>query len=87
VTRNVFVNAESSATVEIRDDEEVRKFIAGEVELEEFEPVPDDGPDAAIAYYILIVDADGEVIERIPVAPGQEARIVEAENSTVTVAG
>jgi hypothetical protein len=59
VTRNVFVNAESSDTVEIRDDTEVRRFIAGEVDFGELAPAPEEVPDAAVAYYILIVDGDG----------------------------
>ena len=87
VTRNVFVNAESSDTVEIRDDTEVRRFIAGEVDFGELAPAPEEVPDAAVAYYILIVDGDGEVIDRIPVAPGQETRIIEGTNETATAAG
>ena len=95
VTRNVFVNADTGRTIEIRDDEAVRSFIAGTVAEEDLEPI-DEGEteDAEAIYFVVITDENGEVIERIPVEPGQETTIVEpdderatAENTTTAVAG
>jgi hypothetical protein len=90
VTRNVFVNAESGEAVEISDDEAVRSFIGGNVSAVGTEPGTgeggddrdgqagsDDGP----AYYIVVTDENGTVVERIPVEPGQDTRIVPAENN------
>ncbi|MBP1923215.1 hypothetical protein J2751_002254 [Halorubrum alkaliphilum] len=97
VTRNVFVNADTGNAVEIRDDEAVRSFIRGTVTEDDLDPIDegddetagDDGEPADAIYYVLVTDADGEVIERIPVEPGQETVIVEpdddrAANGTVT---
>ena len=95
VTRNVFVNADTGRTIEIRDDEAVRSFIAGTVAEEDLEPIDEDeeaAPDAI--YFVVVTDENGDVIERIPVEPGQETTIVEpdderatAENTTTAVAG
>ena len=89
VTRNVFVNADTSRTVEIRDDEAVRSFISGSLADEDLQPIEDGGEqtDEEAIYYILITDGEGNVVDRIPVEPGQEARIVGpsgggAENTT-----
>ena len=81
VTRNVFVNADTGRTVEIREDAAIRSFIAGTVTEDDLGPIEDgerDDPDAI--YYVLIVDDDGEVIERIPVERGQETTIVGPED-------
>jgi len=83
VTRNVFVNADTGRTVEIRDDEAVRSFVSGAVD--DFEPVDDgdgDGEQNAV-YYVLVTDENGEVIERIPVAPGQGTTIVGPDDERV----
>ncbi|MES3517064.1 MAG: hypothetical protein PPP58_05300 [Natronomonas sp.] len=79
VTRNVFVNADTGRTVEIRDDAAVRSFIAGTVAEEDLEPVEDEDDTEAI-YFVIITDEDGDVIERIPVEPGQETTIVEPDD-------
>ncbi|MFA9516146.1 hypothetical protein ACERIT_02840 [Halopenitus sp. H-Gu1] len=76
VTRNVFVNADTGRTVEIRDDAAVRSFIGGDVTEDDLEPVAD-GDERDIIYYVLITDEDGTVIERIPVERGQGATIVD----------
>lgn len=89
VTRNVFVNAHSGETVELLTTDAVRKFMAGEdIEninetVDEVEKQPaDDDPD--IAYVIIVKNADGEVIERIEVAPDEEVTIEADTNSTTT---
>ena len=82
VTRNVFVNADSGRTIEIRDDAAVRSFIAGTVAEEDLEPI-DEGEgaeDTDAIYFVIVTDEDGEVIERIPVEPGQETTIVEPDD-------
>ncbi|MDR5673425.1 hypothetical protein RH858_09735 [Halalkaliarchaeum sp. AArc-GB] len=76
VTRNVFVNADTGRTVEIRDDAAVRSFISGTVTEDDLEPI--EGEDERdVIYYIIVTDEDGNVIERIPVERGQEAVIVD----------
>lgn len=80
VTRNVFVNADSGRTVEIRDDSAVRSFISGEVT--DLDPV-DEGTDRDVVYFILVTDENGEVIERIPVERGQESIIVDPNDERV----
>jgi hypothetical protein len=93
VTRNVFVNADTGRTVEIRDDEAVRSFIAGTVADEDLEPIEDGGETVDAVYYVIITDENGDVVERIPVEPGQETAIVEPDderargNETVAGAG
>ena len=82
VTRNVFVNADTSRTVEIRDDEAVRSFVAGDVAEEDLEPVEDGEPTDAI-YYVLVTDENGDVVERIPVRPGQGTTIVGPDDERV----
>ena len=80
VTRNVFVNAGSGRTVEIRDDAETRAFIDDSVADEELEPVDEtDGDDGDVLYYVLVTDEDGNVVERIPVERGQNTEIVDPE--------
>ena len=78
VTRSVFVNADTDRTVEIREDAAVRSFVGGTVTEDDLTPTEDagTGESADAVYYVLVTDADGEVIERIPVEPGQEATIV-----------
>ena len=81
VTRNVFVNADSGRTIEIRDDAAVRDFIAGTVAEEDLEPIDEgEAEDAEAIYFVVVTDEDGEVIERIPVEPGQETTIVEPDD-------
>ncbi|ESS05001.1 MAG: hypothetical protein A07HR67_00351, partial [uncultured archaeon A07HR67] len=72
-------NADTSRTVEIRDDEAVRSFVRGEVTEDDLAPVDDEEQTDAI-YYVLVTNADGEVIERIPVEPGQDTTIVGADD-------
>ena len=79
VTRNVFVNADSGRTVEIRDDAEVRSFVAGTVTEGDLEPI-EDGTDPDAIYYVIITDEEGSVVERIPVERGQETTIVGPED-------
>lgn len=80
VTRNVFVNADTGATAEIRDDSDIREFVRGNVSGtdpdgsgSDVEPAPDDDE---VAYYVVVRDAEGNVVERIPVRDGQEVVIV-----------
>lgn len=80
VTRNVFVNADTGRTVEIRDDAAVRAFIGGDVSEDDLEPT-DDADEQDIVYYILITDEDGTVVERIPVERGQSTSIVGPEGN------
>ena len=91
VTRNVFVNADTGRTVEIRDDEAVRSFIAGTVADEDLEPIEDGDETVDAVYYVIITDENGDVVERIPVEPGQETAIVEPDDERArgneTVAG
>lgn len=85
VTRNVFVNADTGTAVEIHDDGEVREFIRGDVTEDDLDPVDDTEPDDEdVAYYIIVTDADGEVVERIPVERGQDATIVDPTDERVT---
>ena len=81
VTRNVFVNADTGVAVEIREDADIREFIRGDLDEDDLEPVGDGEVEPApdddeIAYYIIITDADGNEIDRIPVERGQDATIV-----------
>ncbi|MDR9429273.1 MAG: hypothetical protein RI568_00995 [Natronomonas sp.] len=93
VTRNVFVNADTGRTIEIRDDDAVRSFIRGAVTEDDLDPVEGDDGDRDIVYYVLITDGDGNVIERIPVERGQDATIVgpsderARDNATATAIG
>ncbi|MFP4627274.1 MAG: hypothetical protein ACLFNI_11885 [Natronomonas sp.] len=87
VTRNVFVNADTGAAVEIRDDAEIRDFIRGDVTEDDLDVITDDEPgdgpepDADdVAYYIIVTDENGDVVERIPVRPGQDTTIVDPED-------
>jgi hypothetical protein len=88
VTRNVFVNADTGRAVEIRGDAGVREFIAGNVSAGD--PVngtdpggdPGDGPD--VAYTIIITDEDGNVIDRIQIQEGQEARFVPPDSGNAS---
>ncbi len=84
VTRNVFVNAETSRAVEIQSDAEVRAFINGTLNEQDQVVDRDDETDGeGIIYYILITDEDGNVIDRIPVRRGQETAIVNPEDQRV----
>jgi hypothetical protein len=83
VTRNVFVNADTSRTVEIRDDEEVRDFVAGTVTEDDLDTIEGGDSDQEVLYYILVTDDSGAVTERIPVERGQETAIVEPDDDRV----
>ena len=83
VTRNVFVNADTGRTVEIRDDEAVRSFVAGAVDDDDLEPIEGDEEDQDVAYYIIVTDENGEVVERIPVESNQETAIVGPDDERV----
>ena len=83
VTRNVFVNADTGRTVEIRDDEAVRSFVAGAVDDDDLEPIEGDEEERNVAYYIIVTDENGEVVERIPVESNQETAIVGPDDERV----
>lgn len=86
VTRNAFVNAHTGNAVELHSTEAVREFMAGEnvtgiddAANATTEPANDT---EGVAYYVVVTDEDGNVIERIPVQEGQEVRIEQSANST-----
>ncbi len=97
VARNVFVNADDGETVELRTDDAVRSFVAGE-QVPDRADQPRNGTDGSgsgdstgdsqggdVLYYIVVTDEEGNVVERIPVRRGQDTRIVdpsESENAT-----
>jgi hypothetical protein len=89
VTRNVFVNADTGATAEIREDRDVRDFIRGEVNVSAAEPdgsEPDVEPapdDENVAYYVVVTDDQGNVIERIPIQAEQDVAIVGPDDERV----
>jgi hypothetical protein len=98
VARNVFVNADDSGTIELRTDDGVRSFVAGEEEvLDRSEPPRNgsgtdgsgtdsagDGQGDGVLYVVVVTDEDGNVVERVPVRRGQDTRIVDSgENATV----
>jgi hypothetical protein len=95
VTRNVFVNADTSRTVEITEDEAVRSFVRGNVSVDDLEPVDGedgdggdgetdgDGGDRDVVYYVLVTDENGTVVDRIPVERGQETTIVGPDDDRV----
>ena len=76
ISRSVFVSASSGNAVELGDTESVREFLAGgdtdDLDNVDTEPAPDD---PGVAYYIVVTDADGSEIARIPVEPGQQPSI------------
>ncbi|TQQ82061.1 hypothetical protein [Halonotius roseus] len=76
ISRSVFVSASSGEAVELGDTESVREFLAGgdadDLDNVDTEPAPDD---PNVAYYIVVTDADGTEIARIPVEPGQQPSI------------
>jgi len=76
ISRSVFVSASSGEAVELGDTESVREFLAGgdtdDLDNVDTEPAPDD---PEVAYYIVVTDADGSEIARIPVEPGQQPSI------------
>ena len=89
ISRNVFVSAESGDAVELRDTAAVREFLAGEdieaIDDVETEPAPNE---RGVDYYIVITDSEGQEIERIPVAPGENPSISYVPaNQTVDRAG
>ena len=86
VTRNVFVNADDSATLELRTDNAVRSFIreGRDVNVTEADNESGDNGDSAAdgddpAYFIVVTDENGTVVERVPVEPGQNTTIVGAD--------
>ena len=96
VTRNVFVNADDGNAIEVRNDEAVRAFISGNVTADSLRQgadrareTDDEGGDTDTAgdegavYYILVTDDEGNVVERIPVEPGQDTTIVAPNDSRV----
>jgi hypothetical protein len=76
ITRNVFVNSESGEAVSLESTETVKAFLAGE-DVDDAENVSTDPApgDDDILYYLVIESADGEVIERIPVRPGEDPSV------------
>ncbi len=79
ISRNVFVNSETDEAISLHSTEAVKEFLTGEdldeiddVEDVDTEPAPEDDE---IDYYIVITDSEGEVIERIPVEPGEDPSI------------
>jgi hypothetical protein len=97
VARNVFVNANDSATVELRTDDAVRSFVAGEQVPGQSAP-PRNGTDGSggdgagdgqgdVLYYVVVTDEEGNVVERIPVRRGQDTRIVDPSGSENATAG
>lgn len=80
ISRNVFVNAHTGAAVEIHDDEAIQEFLAGEDPEEVGEVTTEDAdgePD--VAYYVVILNEDGEEIDRIAIEPGQDVSIVQED--------
>lgn len=80
ITRNVFVNAHNGDAVEVQDTEAVHDFIAGEnvSEVDEVITEPADGEDD-IQYYVVLLDEDGNELERIEVEEGQDVEIVQED--------
>jgi hypothetical protein len=81
VTRNVFVNADTGAAIELREDTAIREFIRGDISEDEVGAINDSEVEPApeeedIAYYIIVTDESGEVVDRIPIREGQDATIV-----------
>jgi len=75
VTRNVFVNSDTEETIELRETGPIKQFIAGEdvnVSNGTGDVGTEPAPDEDIAYYIVIENEDGEVVERVPVEEGEE---------------
>jgi hypothetical protein len=91
VTRNVFVNAETGEAVQIRSDRGVRAFIAGNTSVagpvNGSDPTTEPADDPDIAYYIIVTDEDGNVVQRIPVEEGQNTEIRQAEGNTTNGTG
>ena len=81
ITRNVFVSAETGEAVSLQTTDAVKQFIRGE-DPENIEDAVDESADTEpapgdenIAYYIVITDENGEVIERIPVEEGEQPNV------------
>ena len=76
ITRNVFVNSETGEAVSFETTATVKAFLAGEdvdaAENVDTDPAPEDDD---ILYYLVVESADGEVIERIPVRPGEDPSV------------
>jgi hypothetical protein len=95
VTRNVFVNADSGEAIAVQTDNETRAFIRGSLDNatapggdDAEQPdtgQPDDGTDDDIIYYVVVTDAEGNVVERIPVRSGEDTAIVAPDDDRVTV--
>lgn len=86
VSRNVFVNAHTGEAVAADDTDAIVEFLAGG-DLEPVENVTtEDAPEASdVAYYVVVRDEDGRVVDRIPIGPGEEISIVqegEADDQT-----
>jgi len=89
VARNVFVNTDTGDTLELRTDDAVRSFVAGEDVLNrstesstDADRGRDSGGEDGVLYVVVITDEDGNVVYRRPVESGQEARIEPAGNRT-----
>lgn len=87
VARSVFVNADTKEAVAFTSTDRISQFIGGDTDIEgnmtTTEPSQNDEND--IAYYIVIKDDQGNVVDRIPVRNGQETTIEQATgNSTAT---
>lgn len=76
ITRNVFVNAATEEAVSLRSTSAVKQFLAGESvngsDGVDKDPAPGN---ESVAYYIVVSDSDGNVIERIPIPPGEDPSV------------
>jgi hypothetical protein len=96
VTRNVFVNADDSTTLQLRTDDAIRSFIregrdanvtqAADGGTRNRSRTDTGGDGDGPAYYVVVTDQNGTVIERIPVQPGQNTSIVGANTVRETPA-
>ena len=90
------MNADSGTAIAVRTDNETRAFIRGTLDngtapgaeggdgqSDAGQPEDDTGED--ILYYVVVTDAEGNVVERIPVRSGQDTAIVAPDDDRVTV--
>jgi hypothetical protein len=98
VTRNVFVNADSGEAIAVRTDADTRAFIRGDVDEptaggdgsgqdggDDSAGGPGSDSEGDVLYYVVVTDANGDVVERIPVRSGQDTSIVAPDDDRVTV--